>query len=130
MKRSLLLIPAMAFSLGAVATVSQAQNPAPGPGQGGPGANRGARRMQMLMQGITLGTEQQTRVDSIVAAYRAQMPAMTPGTPPDSATMARRRELMTQQDAAVRAVLTAEQQTVFDRNVEAARNMQGQRPGN
>ena len=133
MKRSFLLIPAVVLALGAASTVAQAQEASqqgqPGQQGGQPGTpNRGMRRMQMLMEGITLTAEQQARVDSIIAAFRPQMPVVTPGERPDSATMARGRELTLRQDSTIRAVLTAEQQTVFDRNVETVRNMRNRRP--
>lgn len=61
------------------ATVAAAQTQGAGPGGGG---GFGQRRTQRLFQGITLTAEQQAKVDSITAKYRAQMPAFTPGTPP------------------------------------------------
>lgn len=98
--------------------VPQGQGPGGPPPQGGPG-----RRLQMLMNGITLTAPQQARVDSIVAAFRAQMPPFTPGQMPDSASMALRRQLSEQQNTAIRGVLTPEQQAVFDRNLEQMRQM-------
>ena len=109
------------------ATAAPAQNPAPG-GPGGPGG-MGNRRMQMMLNGITLTAPQQARVDSIVAAFRAQMPAFTPGTPPDEAAMTLRRTLSARQDSTVRTLLTPEQQAVWDRNAEQARTMQRRPPG-
>jgi Spy/CpxP family protein refolding chaperone len=97
--------------------------------QGGGGQGGGGRGMQMLMQGITLTDKQKASVDSIQQAYRAQMPAMTPGTRPDSATRAKRMDVMQKQYAAVRTVLTADQQKVFDKNLEDMRaNMNRPRP--
>ena len=97
-------------------------------GGGGGGQGRG-RQMEMLMQGITLTDAQKASVDSIGQAYRAQMPPMQQGTPPDSATRAKRMEVMQKQTAAVRAVLTPEQQKVFDKNLEDMRaNMGRPRP--
>ena len=87
-----------------------------GGGQGGPG-----RGMQMLMQGITLTEKQQASVDSIGKVYRAQMPPMQQGTPPDSATRAKSMEVRQKQYAAVRSVLTPDQQKVFDKNLEDMR---------
>lgn len=87
-------------------------------GGGGGGQGRGGNRMEMLMQGITLTDAQKTSVDSIVTATRAQMPPMQQGTPPDSATRAKRMEVMQKQMAAVRTVLTPDQQKVFDENVK------------
>jgi len=119
---------AAALSAGAAA----AQNPPPpppgGPGQGGPGGNVMGRRVGMLLQGITVTPAQQARIDSIVSATMARMPAMTPGTPPDSATRAQRRELTMRQDSTIRAMLTPEQQQVWDRNA-ASMPQPGRRPG-
>jgi hypothetical protein len=58
------------------------------------------------MQGITLTAKQQASVDSIQKEYRAQMPPMQQGTPPDSATRAKGRAVMQKEYAAVRGVLT------------------------
>jgi Spy/CpxP family protein refolding chaperone len=101
---------------------------AQGGGGGGQGGGPG-RGMQMAMQNITLTDKQKTSVDSIQQGFRAQMPAMTPGTPPDSATRAKRMELMQKQYAAIRTVLTPDQQKVFDKNIEDMRaNMGRPRP--
>jgi Spy/CpxP family protein refolding chaperone len=96
-------------------------------GGGGQGGGRG-RQMEMLMQGITLTDVQKASVDSIVQSYRAQMPAFTPGQPPDSTARAKRMEIMQKQTADVRAVLTPDQQKVFDKNVEDMRANMGNRP--
>ena len=93
---------------------------AQGGGQGGPG-----RGMQRLMEGITLTDAQKASVDSIGQAFRAQMPPMQQGTPPDSATRAKRMEVMQKQYAEVRKVLTADQQKVFDKNLETMRANMG-----
>lgn len=121
MKHRFLSLAAM-FVL-ATASTALAQAPA---GSGGGAPNRAAQRMQMMMNGITLTPVQQTSIDSIVAAYQTQMPAMTPGQRPDSAAMATRRETMMRRDRDIRAVLTPDQQKVFDNNVETMRaNMPG-----
>ena len=97
-------------------------------GGGGGGQGRG-RQMEMLMQGITLTDAQKASVDSIGQVHRAQMPPMQQGTPPDSATRAKRMEVMQQQLKAVREVLTPEQQKVFDKNLEDMRaNMTRPKP--
>lgn len=105
---------------------------AQGPGRGGGGGGGFAqRRMERLLQGITLTADQKAKVDSITAKYRAQMPPFTPGTPPDSATRAKMRSLMGNQDEEIRALLTADQQKVWDKNVTELRNrMQQRAPGN
>lgn len=94
---------------------------------GAPGGQGRGRQMELLMKDITLTDAQKASVDSIVQSYRAQMPAFTPGQPPDSAARAKRGELMTKQNAAIRAVLTADQQKVFDKNVAEMPPM-GRRP--
>lgn len=97
--------------------------------QGGGGGQGRGRQMEMLMQGITLTDAQKASVDSIAQVFRAQMPPMQQGTPPDSATRAKRMEVMQKQFASVRTVLTAEQQKVFDKNLEEMRaNMGRPRP--
>jgi len=100
----------------------------PGPPPGGPGGGQG-RRMAALLNGITLTAQQQVRIDSIQAAFRTQLPAFTPGQPPDSAAMQQRRELMTRQDSTVRAVLTPEQQAIWDRNLQSMPQFPRRPPG-
>lgn len=96
--------------------------------QGGGGQGGGGRGMQMLMEGITLTDAQKASVDSIGQVYRAQMPPMQQGTPPDSATRAKRMEIAQKQYAAVRTVLTPDQQKIFDKNLETMRANMGRRP--
>ncbi len=122
MKSPIPLVVAAMLALAAAPTM--AQNPQGPPG--GRGA-MGQRRMQMLMEGITLTPAQQTRIDSIQAAYRTKMPAFTPGQMPDSATRAQRMELTNKMDADIRAVLTPEQQPIFDKNLANMRQMMQQR---
>jgi Spy/CpxP family protein refolding chaperone len=86
--------------------------------------------MQMLFNGITLTAQQQAKVDSIEAVYTPQMRALfTPGQPPDSAARARMTELRNNEDRDLRAVLTPEQQTIFDKNVANMPMMGGPRRG-
>ena len=98
-------------------------------GGGGGGSGQPGRGMQALMQGITLTDKQKASVDSITQAYRAQMPPMQQGTQPDSATRAKGMEIRQKQYAAIRTVLTPDQQKVFDTNLEEMRkNMNRPRP--
>ncbi|HEY6224488.1 MAG TPA: hypothetical protein VIW26_11935, partial [Gemmatimonadales bacterium] len=100
-------------------------------GGGGGGGGFAERRMQRLLQGITLTAGQKSKVDSITARYRAQMPPFTPGAPPDSATRAKMRTLFGNQDEEIRALLTPDQQKVWDQNVVEMRNrMQQRAPAN
>lgn len=111
--RSLILTAVLALVLGPGAV---AQRPA---GAGGYG----------LFAGITLTAEQQQRVDSIRAAHEPVREAMQasrqPGQGRDSARIAMRTAMQAEMQRAYRAVLTPEQQPVFDRNVERM----GARPG-
>ena len=99
-------------------SLAYAQNPS---GRG-PG-----RRMELLLKNVTLTPEQQAKVDSIQTHYREQMPSFTPGSPPDSVTREKVRGLFRHQVEDIRAVLTADQQKVFDTNLAELRN--GRRGG-
>ena len=79
----------------------------------------------MLFEGITLTDAQKATVDSISGAFREKMMALprpAQGERPDSAQMATRRKLSDDQRAALRGVLTADQQKAFDANIEKMRN--------
>jgi Spy/CpxP family protein refolding chaperone len=107
-----------ATALGLCASSALAQRP----------SGRGpARRAQLLLKGITLTPEQQARVDSIQTYYRQQMPSFTSGSPPDSATRQKVRGLFRHEVEDIRAVLTADQQKAFDKNLAELR--QGRRGG-
>ena len=87
--------------------------------------------MAMLFEGITLTDAQQVKVDSIRAKYSAERQKLMPngmaGGPPDDATRAKMTAMMDKQYAEIRAILTADQQKVFDANVEKRKQMM-QRP--
>lgn len=122
-------LAAISLSLTLVATAVVAAQQPSGGGMGG-GGGFGQRRMQRLLQGITLTPDQQAKVDSITAKYRAQMPPFTPGTPPDSATREKMRSLLGNQDEEIRALLTPDQQKVWDQNLTEMRSRMMQRaPG-
>jgi Spy/CpxP family protein refolding chaperone len=109
----------------AVAPMANAQA-----GGGNGGGRGGARMMEMLFKGIDLTDVEKAQVDSIQAAYRAKMPARTPGQAPDPTARAAMRETMQKETADLRSVLTADQQKVFDKNVEEMRSRQRNRSGN
>jgi hypothetical protein len=75
----------------------------------------------MLLDGITLTASQEQKVDSIRASYRAEREKSSPNGAgrPDSATRAKYKVMMEKQNADIRALLNADQQKVFDANVEA-----------
>ena len=100
--------------------------PSAAPPSGTPPAGGQRGRMQaMLFQGITLTPAQQTQIDSIRAHTRSQMPVMTPGTPPSDADRQKAMQLMQANTKAVRAVLTPDQQAIFDKNLAAMQQQMG-----
>ena len=115
---------ALTAAVVALTAVSSSNAAAQGGGQGGQG--RGGQAQQaMLFEGITLTDVQKAQVDSITAAFREKsmaLPQPPQGERPDSASMAARRKLTTDRQAAIRGVLTADQQKAFDANVEKMRN--------
>lgn len=86
-----------------------------------------AQRPQRLLKGITLTPGQQAMVDSIQTSYREQMPSFTRESPPDSATREKVRALFRHEVEDIRAVLTGDQQKVFDKNLAEMRK--GRRGG-
>ncbi|GLC25200.1 hypothetical protein [Roseisolibacter agri] len=104
---------ALLFAVSATSVAAQ-------PPQGG----RQVMQQQMLFEGITLTAAQQTKIDSLRTAFREKAMAEraaagNAGGPPDSATMAARRERTVQERNQLRAVLTADQQATFDKNLVA-----------
>lgn len=96
-------------------------------GQAGPGGGQG-RQNEMLFKDITLTDVQKAKVDSIQAAGREAMRAqMQSGGMQDSTTRAAMMAMRAKQMADIRALLTPEQQTVFDKNVAAMPPMGGGR---
>jgi Spy/CpxP family protein refolding chaperone len=98
-----------------------AQPPTQGSGGGG-GGSGGGGRMAALFQGITLSSAQQQTIDSIRTSYQPQMQQLRSQGPGARGQM---REMMQKETGAFRAVLTADQQTVFDKNMEAMRSRMG-----
>jgi len=111
--RAMRILAAMMLVL--VATTAQAQ------GGGGMGQGQGPGRMnEMLFKDITLTDVQKAKVDSIQTAGRESMRAMMQsGGMQDPANREKMMEMRTKQNADIRAVLTAEQQVVFDKNLAA-----------
>lgn len=114
--RAMRFLSAMMLVL--VATTAQAQG---GQGGGGMGQGQGQGRMnEMLFKDITLTDVQKAKVDSIQAAGREQMRAMMQaGGMQDPANREKMMEMRKKQNADIRAVLTAEQQVTFDKNLAA-----------
>lgn len=86
---------------------------------------RGERMEAMLFNGITLTTTQQAQVDSIRARHRADMQGLDPRNNPDDRQ--KMMQSMQAQMSELRAVLTPDQQAVFDQNVQQMRARRGQR---
>ena len=99
----------------------RATNDTVGGRRGGPGDRGMGRRMdEMLFSGITLTADQRAQIDSIRAKYRAQNQGLDPrNNEADRETM---RQRMQSQMSEVRAVLTSDQQAVFDKNVADMRS--------
>jgi Spy/CpxP family protein refolding chaperone len=113
-------IAMLAFALCAVsASVASAQ--AQGDPQQG-GMRRGGGMGGMLLKDITLTDAQKEQAKTIREKYLPQLmeirkSVQATGAPPDDATRAKMTDLQTKQTAELRAILTADQQVVFDKNV-------------
>jgi len=70
-----------------------------------------------LFKDITLTAQQAAKIDSLRERYLIQYQVFTPGVRPDAATRRHVRDLVSRELAEARAVLTPEQQPVWDRNV-------------
>ena len=105
-----------------VASVASAQGTPPQgdkqhAGPGGPG-----RMSQMLFAGIDLTDAQKDQIAKIGEKYKAEREALRPAGgqmqgPPDEATRAKMNDIRTKSNAEYRAVLTADQQKIFDKNI-------------
>ncbi len=88
-------------------------------------APQGQRRGMMggrLLDGITLSDSQQAQMKVIREKYMPKLQeirqaVMATGAPPDSATHAKTMEITASYNAEIRAILTPDQQKVFDKNV-------------
>jgi Spy/CpxP family protein refolding chaperone len=118
---------AIAALLAGTTSVAAAQEPQPqGRGQGRP------NQMAMLMQGITLTADQQTKVDSIGKKYDAERAAIRADQNLDQdARRAKSRELTTKQLDEVKVLLTDDQKKVLEKNqadMQARMQQGGGRP--
>jgi len=108
------------LTLGIAAPAVSAQDNATAPGKGrqhqgpqGPRAGHGSDMATPLLKGITLTDDQQKKVEAINADFQKQVQALTP-----EERRTKGREIMQTRTDKVRAVLTADQQKVFDQNVK------------
>jgi Spy/CpxP family protein refolding chaperone len=99
-----------------------------GGGQGGQAMQQ--RQNEMLFKGITLTEAQRTKIDSLQATSRTAMQAaMQGGGMQDSTARAKVLEMRQKHQAEVRAVLTAEQRVIYDKNIaEMPQRGAGRRP--
>ena len=108
-KLHVLVLAGLMMGSASVATAQEAQ---------AQGQSRGNRGGGMLMQGITLTVEQQAAMDSIAAKYETQRRAIVADqTIEGPAKRTKVRELMDKQQEEIKCILTAEQKTVFEKNV-------------
>ncbi|HEV8123459.1 MAG TPA: hypothetical protein VGP80_04420 [Gemmatimonadales bacterium] len=84
-----------------------------GQNRGEPG---GGNRIQRLFKNVNLTPVQRSQVDSIVQYHRSQAQRANNGAGNDAA----RREMLRQDIADIRPLLTRQQLEVFDRNAAAA----------
>jgi Spy/CpxP family protein refolding chaperone len=127
MKRLAMMFAAAVLVSGSAAVAQAQQGPgAPPPGgQGGRGMMNSQRMMEVLFKDITLTADQQTKLKEVAEKYDPQMMKMREemmaarqsGQPMAPEAMQKMRALQTEQRDAMRAVLTAEQQVVFDKNI-------------
>ena len=83
---------------------------------------RGGGMGGMLLKDITLTDAQKEQIKTIREKYAPRQleirkAVQATGVAPDEATKAKMAELQNQQAAEIRAVLTADQQVIFDRNL-------------
>jgi Spy/CpxP family protein refolding chaperone len=88
----------------------------------GQGDRRGGGMGGMLLKDINLTDAQKTQIKTIREKYAPQQlelrkSVQATGGPPDDATRTKMMDLQTKQAAEIRAVLTADQQTAFDKNL-------------
>jgi hypothetical protein len=78
------------------------------------------RLAEFLLRGITLTPEQKTKLDGLMVSHREDRMAFGPATP-DTAAMAARVRLVRKHMAENRAVLTEDQQKIYDKNLAELR---------
>jgi Spy/CpxP family protein refolding chaperone len=112
---------AIALCAGMTSIAAAQGQPEAGKGQGEM-RRGGGERGGWLLKDITLTDAQKAQVKTIREKYvprqlELRKAAQATGTKPDAATRAKMMELQGQQSAEIRAILTADQRVIFDRNV-------------
>ena len=107
--------------LAATTAVAGAQAPAGAQGGGGGGGGgQGRGGITRLIEGITLTEAQQAKFTEIQTKYQPQLAAAREGAAGDRAAMMKAMQpINDKMYPELRAVLTAEQATVWDKNIEA-----------
>ncbi len=110
----------MAAALVLVASTASAQGGQGGGGQGGMGQGGAQRMNEMLFKDITLTDAQKAQIDTIQTKGREEQRAMMQGGGmQDPAMREKMMEMRKKQNDAIRAILTADQQAIFDKNLAA-----------
>ncbi len=116
--RAIRMLLAMALVFVAMPAAAQGGMGQGGQGGQGRGGQMGQRQNAMLFKDITLSEAQKAKIDSLQSANReAMMAMMQGGGMQDPANRGKAAEMRTKLNADIRAVLTPEQQTQFDKNV-------------
>jgi Spy/CpxP family protein refolding chaperone len=97
------------------------------------GQGRGGGMGGMLLKDINLTDAQKAQVKTIREKYVPQLQelrksAQATGGPPDEATRTKMMDIQTKQAADIRAILTADQQSTFDKNLAEMKARMANRP--
>ena len=114
------LAAALCVGITSVAAAQGTEPPQQGQGQGE--MRRGGGMGGMLLKDINLTDAQKAQVKEIREKYaplqlELRKAAQATGAPPDEATRSKMMDLQSKQAAEIRAVLTADQQATFDKNL-------------
>ncbi len=117
-------------ALGVALVIGMAASASAQGGGGQPG--RGAGRPNMLMVGIdsTLSADQKAKIAEVNAKYAPEQQAIRDMMQTDrEGAMKKRMELQAKMNPEIRAVLSKEQQVIFDKNLEEmTKRMNAPRP--
>ena len=117
----------MAAALVLVATTASAQGGQAG--QGGMGQGGAQRMNEMRFKDITLTDAQKAQIDTIQTKGREEQRAMMQGgNMQDPAMREKMMDMRKKQNDAIRAILTADQQAIFDKNLAAMPQGGARRP--
>jgi len=127
------LAAALCVGITSVAAAQGTEPPQQGQGQGE--MRRGGGMGGLLLKDITLTDAQKAQVKTIREKYaplqlELRKSVQATGSPPDEATRTKMMDLQSKQAAEIRAVLTADQQATFDKNLaEMKSRMESRRNG-